>query len=263
MNTQLSAHQGDVVPRRGGFDLRPQNINEAHQLATMIANSQLAPKDFRGKPDDTLVAMMMGNELGLNAMQSIQNIAVINGRPSIWGDSMLALVQNHSAFVAIKETFDDSTMTATCQVKRKGGYWHEVTFSQADAQQANLWGKQGAWTQYPKRMLKLRARGYALRDQFADALAGLISAEEAQDILEQEGYQQAPDQQSTETQKPVIQYYSDNEFNEKFPAWSGLIASGKKSANDLISMVKSKGKHFTDDQKMQLAECEHNQEQTA
>lgn len=259
MNTQLQTTNNGG----GGFALQPQNIQEAHQLATMIANSQLAPKDFRNKPEDTLVAMMMGNELGLNPMQSIQNIAVINGRPSIWGDAMIALVQNHPAFSGIKETFDDSTMTATCQVKRKGGEWHTVTFSQADAQQANLWSKQGPWSQYPKRMLKLRARGYALRDQFADALAGLISAEEAQDMPETNtGSHQPPEQ--NQPPESAIEYYPEAEFNEKLQSWSGFITSGKKTANELINMVESKGKLFTEDQKMTLAGFEKKpQEQTA
>lgn len=171
------------IPQQStGFALQPQNMNEAMQMATMLANSQMIPQNYKGKPEDTLVAMMMGSELKLNPIQSLQNIAVINGRPAIWGDAMIALVQNHPKFGGIKEEFDEPTMTAICQVWRKGGEVHTVTFSQADATQAQLWGKKGPWTQYPKRMLKLRARGFALRDQFADALSGLISAEEAEDM---------------------------------------------------------------------------------
>jgi hypothetical protein len=51
----------------------------------------------------------------------------------------------------------------------------------ADAKRAGLAGKSGPWSQYPERMLALRARGFALRNAFADALRGLITAEEAQD----------------------------------------------------------------------------------
>jgi hypothetical protein len=54
-------------------------------------------------------------------------------------------------------------------------------FSVADAKRAGLWGKSGPWTQYPRRMLQLRARGFALRDAFPDVLKGLVTAEEAQD----------------------------------------------------------------------------------
>ena len=180
MNTQLA------VKKTTGFDLQPKDMSEAMRLATMIANSQLAPKDFKGKPEDTMVAMMMGNELGLNPMQAIQNIAVINGRPSIWGDALLALVQNHPSYGGVTESFDDATMTATCVAWRKGGEKHTQTFSQADAATAGLWGSnRQPWKQYPKRMLAMRARGFALRNVFADALLGLITAEEAQDMPEE------------------------------------------------------------------------------
>ena len=55
-------------------------------------------------------------------------------------------------------------------------------FSVANAKTARLWGKQGPWTQYPERMLAQRARGFALRDAFPDALKGIITREEAEDI---------------------------------------------------------------------------------
>ena len=51
----------------------------------------------------------------------------------------------------------------------------------ADAKRAGLAGKSGPWTQYPRRMLQMRARGFALRDAFPDLLRGLVTAEEAMD----------------------------------------------------------------------------------
>jgi hypothetical protein len=77
-------------------------------------------------------------------------------------------------------TFTDST-TAVCRVQRSGYEPAETAFSVADAKRANLWGKSGPWTQYPARMLKHRARSFALRDQFGDALRGLRTVEEVQD----------------------------------------------------------------------------------
>ena len=168
-----------------GFQLEPSNFQEATQMAEMLANSAMVPKHYQGKSQDTLVAMMMGSELGLNPIQSLQNIAVINGKPSIYGDALVALVQNHPTFGGIEEWFDDQAMTAHCRVWRKGGKAHEQTFSRKDAEHAQLWGKSGPWQTYPKRMLQMRARGFALRDQFADALAGLITAEEAEDYPEE------------------------------------------------------------------------------
>ena len=107
--------------------------------------------------------------------------SVINGRPSVYGDALLALVQAHSSFEDVKEAFDEKTNTAFCSVKRKNQDEYTVSFSSEDAKKAGLWGKAGPWSQYPKRMLQMRARSFALRDKFADALSGLLMAEEVQD----------------------------------------------------------------------------------
>tara|TARA_R110002049_G_scaffold89772_1_gene225564 strand:- start:9585 stop:10340 length:756 start_codon:yes stop_codon:yes gene_type:complete len=225
---------------KSGFDLAPNNLNEAMNLAGMICNSQLCPPNYKGKQEDTLVAMMMGNELGLNPLQAIQNIAVINGRPSIYGDALMALVQNHPAFVSIEESFDDNTLTAVCTVKRKNGEKHTQRYSKQDAETAKLWGKQGPWSQYPKRMLAMRARGFALRNQFADALAGLITREEAEDMpLEKEIN---PTKAASNT-PPAIEeqaYYSDEDFEVNFPKWAKYVHAGKKTPDDIITMVSSK-----------------------
>jgi hypothetical protein len=77
---------------------------------------------------------------------------------------------------------EGDNLTAVCEAKRQGYPSPSVSrFSVTDAKKASLWGKTGPWTQYPSRMLQLRARGFALRDAFADALRGLVTAEEAQD----------------------------------------------------------------------------------
>jgi beta-phosphoglucomutase-like phosphatase (HAD superfamily) len=185
-----------AIAQPSGFALEPKSLTEAMEIAKMLSDSSMVPACYRGKASDTLVAMMMGKEVGLNPIQALQNIAVINGKPSIYGDAMLALVQNHPKFGGIEESFDEATMTATCTVFRRNGKPHIQKFSQLDAATAKLWGKAGPWTQYPKRMLQMRARGFALRSQFADALAGLITAEEAQDMpIEREintAYQEQP-----------------------------------------------------------------------
>ena len=180
----------NAITTRGGFALAPQSMTEAMTMATMLCKSSMVPKCYVNKPEDTLIAMMMGSELGLNPIQSLQNIAVINGKPSIYGDALAALVQNHPAFGGMEESFTEAGMVATCIVWRKGGSKHTQTFSQADATKAGLWGKSGPWSQYPKRMLAMRARGFALRSQFADALAGLITREEAEDMPQLQDYEQ-------------------------------------------------------------------------
>jgi hypothetical protein len=178
MSTELSTN---TTPARG---LALATMAEAMSFAGMVAKSDFAPKDFKGKPESCLLAIQHGSEVGLSPMQSLQSIAVINGRPTIWGDAALALVQSSPACEYIKEYIegDGDQAVAVCEVKRRGYPAATVsTFSMFDAKRAGLAGKSGPWTQYPMRMLALRARGFALRNAFADALRGLVTAEEAQD----------------------------------------------------------------------------------
>lgn len=161
-----------------------QTIAEAMSFGKMLANSAFVPKDFRGKPEDCVLAVQHGAELGLGPMQSVQSIAVVNGRPSIYGDAAIALAKASPVCEYISERVegDGEKMVAICEAKRRGDPQPTVSqFSAADAKKAGLWGKGGPWTQYPRRMLQMRARGFALRDAFPDVLRGLVTAEEAAD----------------------------------------------------------------------------------
>lgn len=171
--------------------ITPQSLTEAMDYAKMIAVSSFCPKGMQGKPGDVLIAIQMGAEVGLSAMQALQNIAIINGRPCIWGDAALALVQSCTTYVSHRE-WEETTadgLVAYCGITRKGSDEYVKSFSEKDAKKASLWGKSGPWTQYPSRMLQMRARGFALRDKFADALKGISIREEVEDYQD---FQEAP-----------------------------------------------------------------------
>lgn len=174
----------EISTTRPSSGLALQSFDDAFRFSKMVAASEFAPKDFRGKPESCMLAIQHGSEVGLSPMQSLQSIAVINGRPTIWGDAALALVQSSPVCEYVKEYVEGQgeSLTAVCEAKRRGYPAPTVSrFSMADAKRAGLAGKTGPWSQYPERMLALRARGFALRNAFADALRGLITAEEAQD----------------------------------------------------------------------------------
>ncbi len=100
-----------------------------------------------------------------------------------WGDAAIALCMEHLDDIPIETiTGAGDAKVASCTVKRTG-YPTAVTrtFSVDDAKKAGLWTKPGPWQTYPDRMLKMRARGFALRDTCSDCLMGLVLAEEAQD----------------------------------------------------------------------------------
>lgn len=174
--------QSAKVTRLASFT--PANLTEAIALAKLMSRSELVPKEYRNKPENVLIGMQFAAELGIPPLLGLQNISIINGRASVWGDLFLALIQTSPAYEWHKEYFEgaDDNFGAVCIMKRKGQEQHAVKFSVADAKKAGLWGKDSPWRTSPKRMLQMRARGFAGRDKFSDALKGLIIAEEAMDI---------------------------------------------------------------------------------
>lgn len=181
--------------------LTPVNFDQAQQVAHMLAGSELVPTSFRGKPLDILVAMAMGSELGFRPLQALQNIAVVNGRPSLWGDAFRALIIGSPDLDSIEEDFDEQTQTATCTIGRRlaSGNVAKFTgsFSMKEATAAGLTGRD-PWKKYPKRMLQWRALGFAGRDAYPDRLRGIWIEAEAADMPEEREINPAPS-----AEKPV------------------------------------------------------------
>jgi hypothetical protein len=157
-------------------------FDQMFRMAEMVAKSDLAPKDYKGKVENCFIAIQMGQEIGLAPLQAIQSIAVINGKPCIYGDAAIALVLASPFCEDVIEVLSTDGTAYSCTAIRKGHKPHTKSFSIEDAKKAGLWGKAGPWTNYGPRMLQMRARGFALRDKFSDVLKGLSLVEEVMDI---------------------------------------------------------------------------------
>lgn len=160
----------------------PANKAEAYKLAESFCQSQFCPPAYRNKPADVYLAMAHGAQLGMNPLLAVQNIAVVNNKPSVYGDALTAIVMAHPE----TQEYDDGYLddgTAYCKIVRRNRTIYR-TFSIEQAKRAGLWDK-GTWKQYPERMLLWRAKGWAIRDGFADVLMGLWTYEEAIDMSAQ------------------------------------------------------------------------------
>lgn len=169
----------------------PQDFEGAWRIATAVVRAGMAPRGL-DTVEKSMVAIMHGLEVGLTPMNALQSIAVVNGRPTVWGDGAIGLARGSGLLEWMEETYEgeegSDAFKAVCRVKRKGEPRPvEGEFSVADAKVSGLWTKRGRdgqptpWQQYPKRMLKMRARAFALRDGFADVLKGLAIKEEVED----------------------------------------------------------------------------------
>lgn len=199
-NTELEMAENKSIV---GYHTKPQSINRLEdslfskdlaphymKLATQLAASEIVPKCFRNKPSDLFLCWAKGYQLGIPPEQAMDCISVINGKAVMWGDDMLALCMAHKDFEdIIEEAIVDSEhriIGYNCTVKRKGKADKVNIFTLEMAKKAGLLAKGGVWLQYTDRMLKLRARGFTLRDAFPDALKGIKPREEIEDYIDGE-----------------------------------------------------------------------------
>jgi hypothetical protein len=174
-----------LAPMTGPRGVALRDTADIERFATIVYKSTLVPKEYRNNLADVFGIIAFGMELGLNPMQSIQNIAFINSKPSVYGDMLLGLVEASGLLESFDEVDPDEafrTGVARCTLKRRGRPPITRTFTREMAETAKLWTKD-IWRAYPGRMLQMRARSWALRDAFSDVLKGLYAREEAEDIV--------------------------------------------------------------------------------
>jgi|CXWL01.1.fsa_nt_gi hypothetical protein len=237
----------DVAVRSSvSVSLQITNLVELRDFCKVLASTEMVPKAYKGKPDDILVAMLHGQEVGLPHLQALQSIATVNGIPSVYGDAGLAMVrasgkledfdewievdgqrQAGSSFPIMKWSEEGKMIVAHCLALRTGAKRPRITtYSVDDAKRAGLWGKVGPWTMVPQRMLMFRARGWNLRDEFGDVLKGLAIYEEARDI--------ETEQEPDGTYRPAV-VIVEPEQGEK-TVETELNGSAKKAASVLDKM---------------------------
>lgn len=179
----VRANVADIELTAGGMKMK--TVAEVYGFCELIGRAGMLPKGVT--LEGAVVATLAGARLGLDPFQAVQGVAVVNGRPALWGDAMLAVVKGSGLLEDEQVEYLPSRKECAgvrYTAKRKGVRSPYIgTFSRADAERAGLWGKPGPWSQYPERMLLARARAFALRDGFADVLRGIACREEVEDAV--------------------------------------------------------------------------------
>ena len=219
----------------------PTTIEEAFRLAQWIVGAGLAPDSYNiggpGPDKDTpdpqkiVIGILKSMEVGLPPITGLSTIAIVRKRPVIWGDGAVALVQQQGLVEKVEQLYEGEEKrdakeiaatdfgddyTAVFRIWRRGhANAYEGQFSVRDAKRAHLWlnAKRPPWIEYPKRMLLARARAFALREGFADALSGLSIREEIEDLPPE-----APQQTNTDFLEDAPQRAIEPPSEESVPA---------------------------------------------
>jgi hypothetical protein len=193
--------------------------------ASLILATKLVPKILDTREKVWIAMRFVREQFPNEPMSAIQQVSVFNNKILMWGELPLTKAKRTGQlkwfknYVADKEgkkiSFENKNQSepawaGVCEIQRDGYELETYMFSMDDAKAAGLLSKEGPWKQYPKRMLKVRARSEALKDVFADALVGAgIGEYETNETFEEIDA------------KPVVTQGSTAELNAAFIPKSG------------------------------------------
>lgn len=229
-------------------DMSQAAIAARVDYAKTLAASGLIPKHYQRQPANVLVAIETGLSLGIPPIQAIRSIAVINGTATMSADLMSAIVRRAGHKLRVVE--HDGAVTVTLIRRDDPEVAFTVTWDQAKATQAGLWGKQGPWTQYPSQMLRARAITEVCRQGASDALMGVIyTPEEMGADVDAEGQIISPPTQAPPTQAPAASLPSVDEVHAATDTallrewWQQAQAAGRM---DLRAVIEARATQLQD-----------------
>lgn len=167
------------------ISLMPEDAEGVYKVSKYLAPSDLIPKSFGGRPENVFAAIMYGREIGVSAMQALSNIAVVNGRPSVWGELATALVRQSGLCESLTYKFEGTGATLKCIAtgKRKDiAEPHTEEFSMDDAKLAGF-DKKDTYVKHPRDMIMWKALHRLYKFLWADVLKGISIREIIQDEI--------------------------------------------------------------------------------
>lgn len=173
----------DVMPARrpaqseaiGSLMAHATAMASAKQLADALCATDMVPADYKGKPGNGAAAILYGAEIGLNPIQSLQQIFIVHGRPAIYSRTAVALVKRQGITVETVESTDQAvTVRGT---DKRTGQVEESTWDMARAQKAGYTSNKKYQTN-PQEMLYSKAAMEVCRKIAPDVLLGISHSSE-------------------------------------------------------------------------------------
>ena len=152
-----------------------QAMQTAHQLATALVSTSMVPAIYQGKADEAAAAILYGAELGLNPIQSLQQVFPVKGKPAIYARTMVALVKSHGYTLQTTETSDESVTVAASDPRT--GIEEMSTWTIERARKAGYTGN-SKYESDPQAMLYAKAATEVCRKIAPDVLLGIAYSRE-------------------------------------------------------------------------------------
>lgn len=167
-------------------------MSRIYKLAQIYARSGIIPVQYQGKPENCFVAIELAGRMNVSPTLVMQNLVVVQGRPSWSGQACIALINGSGKFshdldfITVGQE-GEKNWGCYCKTTRKadGRELIGTTITMAMAEQEGWLNKNGSkWKTMPAQMLKYRAAAFFARVFCPDVLMGFNTVDEAQEIAQ-------------------------------------------------------------------------------
>ena len=187
--TGLTTKQAEIAVKSANLDIWTSMIEKygAPKTAEFLAQSSFVPENYRGKAADCLIAIDFSQRVHIAPLTVMQNLYVVKGKPSWSGQFCMALIRANPGFANVRVVY-----TGTKGTDNRGCYvtalrtsdgsvvdGTEVTISMAKAEG---WISNTKWKNMPEQMLAYRAAAFFARVHCPEALLGIHTVEEVEDV---------------------------------------------------------------------------------
>lgn len=182
----------DMIPAVAATQNLLQNTKALamiNRLAERYANSSMVPDTYRGKPDNCFVALELASRMDVSPTLVMQNLYIVQGKPSWSGQACKALIDGSGKFrdseFVMTGSYDDGTRGCYLQAvsSRTGKLIKGTEITLRMANDEGWLGKKGSkWKTMPEQMLKYRAAAFFARTECPEALMGFQTADEITDV---------------------------------------------------------------------------------
>lgn len=191
--TELPAAQEAVtlsvaVPTAVSMWNDPKMMNLSFRTARMLSTSAMVPSAYKNSPENCLVAIDIANRMGVSPLMVMQNLYVVQGKPSWSGSFCAAAVNGSGRFSPLEFVFvgEEGTPSHGCFARARrlsnGAVCVSETVTMQMAKSEGWLNKGGSkWQTMPKQMMMYRAAAFFARVHCSDILMGLPTYEEVQD----------------------------------------------------------------------------------
>lgn len=168
-------------------------LNNIYRLAKMYSTSTMIPQVYQNKPDNCFVAIELAGRMNVSPILVMQNLYIVQGKPSWSGQACIALIngcgkfKGELEFVFIGEQMEDS-FGCYCKATKKDGKELKGTQITIKMAQDEGWlSKTGSkWKTMPQQMMMYRAAAFFARVYCPEVLMGFSTADEVEDVTKQE-----------------------------------------------------------------------------